>query len=87
VIRWQKFQTGHRHLRQECGNCGAFLRYAPQTSENLEAAEALAGGQRAEDVTRALTVGEAEDLARRLRWLASLLEQQAAAEHGGKVGA
>ena len=35
--RWQKFRTGEWHLREECGECGKFRRYLPQSASEREA--------------------------------------------------
>lgn len=37
-LTWQVFRTGDIHLRADCGTCGRYLGYAPQTPENVSAA-------------------------------------------------
>ena len=36
---WQAFLNGVKHIRVECADCGAFVCYAPQTSECIRRAE------------------------------------------------
>lgn len=33
TTRWQTFANQTRHVRMECGSCGAFVRYLPQHKE------------------------------------------------------
>lgn len=42
TVRWQTFANGTRHIRVNCGRCGAYVRYAPQTTENIARADAAA---------------------------------------------
>jgi hypothetical protein len=37
-LTWQVFRNGTKHIRVECGDCGAYVCYAPQTPENVERA-------------------------------------------------
>lgn len=46
-FRWQTFANGTRHIRVNCGRCGAYVRYAPQTAENIARADAAASMERA----------------------------------------
>lgn len=41
-FRWQTFANGTRHIRVDCRRCGAYVRYAPQTAENVALADAAA---------------------------------------------
>lgn len=43
-FRWQTFANGTRHIRVNCGRCGTYVRYVPQTAENLARADAAAAG-------------------------------------------
>ena len=47
TVRWQTFANGTRHIRVNCGRCGAYVRYAPQTTENIARADAAASMERA----------------------------------------
>ena len=47
AYRWQTFANGTRHIRVNCGRCGAYVRYAPQTTENIARADAAASMGRA----------------------------------------
>jgi hypothetical protein len=50
---WQVFRNGTKHIRVECGDCGAYVCYAPQTPEHLErAGPPPAGGAEAADDDR-----------------------------------
>lgn len=40
IIQWQTFSNGTRHIRVDCRRCGAYVRYAPQTAENVALADA-----------------------------------------------
>lgn len=42
TLRWQTFANGTRHIRVDCRHCGAYVRYAPQTAENVARADAAA---------------------------------------------
>lgn len=47
TFRWQTFANGTRHIRVNCGRCGAYARYATQTAENIARADAAASMGRA----------------------------------------
>ena len=42
TFRWQTLANATRHIRVNCGRCGAYVRYAPQTTENIARADAAA---------------------------------------------
>lgn len=37
MLTWQTFSGGTRHLRADCGMCGAYMQYVPQSGTWLEA--------------------------------------------------
>ena len=37
-LGWQVFGNGTTHLRAECRACGRYIKYVPQTPENLSLA-------------------------------------------------
>jgi hypothetical protein len=39
-MTWKTFGNGTRHIHTKCRQCGAFIRWAEQTPENIERADA-----------------------------------------------
>ena len=35
AFRWQHFGNGTKHIRVDCTQCGQYVKFAPQTEENL----------------------------------------------------
>jgi len=34
-VEWQEFAGGKRHLRASCAACGGYIKFLPQTPENV----------------------------------------------------
>ncbi len=39
-VSWQQIAGGRRHIRAECPRCGGYLKFLPQTPENVALADA-----------------------------------------------
>lgn len=38
-LQWQTFANGTRHIRAECRRCGRYIRFVPQTQDNVQRAD------------------------------------------------